>query len=149
MVTLEAVYAGSFEGSYLIDPICRKSVWFTTPEGNANLAAITVHVPYPKTPERNFQLIKDEDYEKFRKFAYLMVENFQPEYEVTARFTGRIDRCKDFKVDKNGLGNGFGQMGRSELQLLLQSVSDVKTKKAEGVLTPRRSVLSDEIPAKR
>jgi hypothetical protein len=149
MVSFRAIYAGSFEGSYLVDPICRKSVWFTLPDGNANVAVIAVHGSYPKTPERNFELIKGEEYDKFRKFAYATLENLQPEYKVTAMFTGRIDRCKDFKVNKDGFGNGFGQMGGSEFQLVLLSISEVKAKKAEGVLRSVPSVLSDQIPAKK
>jgi len=149
MVSVEAVYAGSFEGAYLVDPICRKDVWFTTPEQNASIAAITVRGPYPRTPKSNFELIKDEEYDKFEKFAYATVENLQPQYEVTAIFTGRIDRCNNFKVDKNGFGNGFGQMGQSEFQLVLLSVFDVKVKQAEGILTPEKSVLPDQIPTKR
>jgi hypothetical protein len=47
LVRIRAVYAGSFEGSYVLDPACGKSIWFTTPEGNANVAAVVVHTPYP------------------------------------------------------------------------------------------------------
>jgi hypothetical protein len=140
LVRIRAIYAGSFEGSYLGDPTCGKSVWFTTP-------AIVVHTPYPKVPDATFQLVEDEEYDKFTKLAYATVENFQPEYQVAATFTGRIDRCKDFKLDKKGFGNGFGQMGQSEFQLVLRSVSDVNAEEAKGI-EPTRSAIPDHIPEK-
>jgi hypothetical protein len=145
MVRIRAVYGGSFEGTYLVDSSCKKSVWFTTPEGNPNIAAVVVHSPYPQVPETTFQLVKDREYEKFTNLAYATAENLQPENEVTATFTGRIDHCTHFKLNKKGFGNGFGQMGRSELQLVLQSVSDVDAKEAKGILTPSRSTLPDHI----
>jgi len=148
LVRIRAVYAGSFEGSYIIDPTCGKSVWFTTPEGNANVAASVVQSPYLKAPDTTFQLVKDKEYDKFTKLAYATVANLQPEYEVAATFTGRIDRCKDFKLDKKGFGNGFGQMGQSKFQLVLRSVSDVNAKEAKGIVEPRRSAMPDHIPEK-
>ena len=148
LVRIRAVYAGSFEGSYLADPTCGKSVWFTTPEGNANVAAIVVHSPYPKMPDTTFQLVKDKEYDKFTKLAYARLENLQPEYDVTATFIGRIDRCKDFKLDKKGFGNGFGQMGQSEFQLVLRSVSDVNAEEAKSIVEPTRSAIPDHIPEK-
>ncbi len=148
LVRIRAVYAGSFEGSYLGDHTCGKSVWFTIPEGNANVAAIVVHAPHPKVPDVAFQLFKDKEYYKFTKLAYATVENLQPEYQVTATFTGRIDRCKDFKLDEKGFGNGFGQMGQSEFQLVLRSVSDVNAEEAKGILEPTRSAVPDHIPEK-
>jgi hypothetical protein len=150
LIRIRALYAGSFEGAYLVDPTCQKSVWFTTPEGMAkNTAIIAVQGQPPKTAEPSFELVKDEEYDKFEKLAYATTENLLPEYEVTAMFTGRLDHCKDFKVNKNGFGNGFGQMGQSEFKFVLQSVSESKVKEAEGVLAPTRSTISDHIPAKQ
>jgi hypothetical protein len=149
LVRIRAVYAGTFESSELLDRSCGKSVWFTTSEGNASVAAIVVYSPYPKVPEVPVELVKDKEYEKFTKLAYATVENLQAEYEVTATFTGRIDRCKDFKLSKNGIGNGFGQRGRSEFQLVLRSVSDVNATEAKGILQPTRSALPDHIPEKQ
>jgi len=150
LVRIRAVYVGSFEGSYLEDPTCGKSVWFTTPEGNQNVAAIVVHTPNPVVPDASFRLAKDKEYDKFTKLAYSTVENLKPKYQVTATFTGRIDRCKDFKLDKNGFGSGFGQMGQSEFQLVLRSVSDVNAEDAKGIglLEPTRSAIPDHIPEK-
>jgi hypothetical protein len=148
LVRIKAVYAGSFEGSYLLDPACGKSVWFTTPDESANIAAVLGDSAYPKVPEATFDLVRDKEYEKFTNLAYAAVENFQPEYEVTATFTGRIDRCNDFKVNKKGFGNGFGQMGLSEFQFVLHSLADVNAKKAEGLVEPTRSALPSYIPEK-
>jgi hypothetical protein len=91
---IRAVYAGSFEGSYLVDSKCDKILWFTTPEGNTSVAASLIHSPYPKVAERDFLLVKDKEYEKFTRLAYATVENLQPKYKVTATFTRRIYRCR-------------------------------------------------------
>jgi hypothetical protein len=146
LVRIRAVYAGSFEGSYLLDNKCGKALWFTTPEGNTSVAVSLIHTPYPKVGEANFALVKDKEYEKFERFAYATVENLQPQYRVTAIFTGRIDRCRDFKLGKNGFGNGFGQMGQSEFQFILRSVSDVVVEDAKNGLVLTPSVLSDHLP---
>lgn len=54
MVRIRAVYGGSFEGAYLIDSLCKKSLWFTTPRGKPNVDTVLVHRPYPKVPETTF-----------------------------------------------------------------------------------------------
>jgi len=64
--------------------------------------------------------------------------NLEPQYQVTAIFIGGIDRCKDFKVDKKGFGNGFGQMGQSRFQFVLRSVSDVSPDEAKEMVSLSR-----------
>jgi hypothetical protein len=127
MVRIRAFYAGSFEGSYLIDIKCNKALWFTTPEGKSAFAAILVRGPYPKVAKTDFALVEDKEYEVFTRFAYATVENLEPAYKVTATFTGRLDRSRNFKLGRDG----FGQMGQSEFQLVLQSVTDVEAEEAE------------------
>lgn len=100
LVRIRAVYSGSFEGSYIFEPKCGRDVWFTTP-----IAAVAVSGFYPKVAEPSFSLIDDEEYEKFKRFAYPTAENLQPSYRVTATFTGRIDHRKGFKIEKNAFGN--------------------------------------------
>lgn len=142
MVRVRAVYSGSFEGAYLFDGRCRKAVWFTTPEGNRNVAAVLIHNPYPKIEDVKFALVKDAQYEKFVTYS------LQPEYKVTGTFSGRIDHCKHFRLDPNGFGNGFGQMGQSEFQFIMQSVSNVVAEKARDVLVPELSTKPDRLPEK-
>jgi hypothetical protein len=144
LVRIRAVYAGSFEGSYLFDPKCGKDVWFTTP-----ISAVAVSGLYPKVAEPSFSLIEDKEYQKFKHFAYPTAENLQPSYRVTATFTGRIDQRKGFKIEKNAFGNGFGHLGGSEFQFILRSVSDVAAEEAKGNLEPTQSVLRNQIPEHR
>ena len=70
LVRVRAYFAGSFEGSYLVDDKCGKGIWFTTSDGVRSLAVILVHNPYPDVPEPDFSLVKDKEYEKFTTFAY-------------------------------------------------------------------------------
>ncbi len=147
MVRIRAVYSGSFEGSYLSDIKCfDKSLWFTAPEGIASMAAANLGGrSYPKVAEPDFTLVKDKEYEKFTRFAYATVENLEPAYRVTATFTGRLDRCRDFRLGKNWVGNGFGQMGQSEYQLVLKSVSEIDVEQATGHVETVPSKLPDDI----
>jgi hypothetical protein len=145
LVQITATYGGSFEGSYLSDPACSKSVWFTTPDGVATLAVITIGSSYPQVAKPKFELLRDKDYKEFTAFAYATGENFLPEYTVKATFVGRIDHCKNFKILDSGFGNGFGQMGRSELQFVLRSVSNVSAEEFY-LIAPIRSILPDYLP---
>jgi hypothetical protein len=144
LVQIEATYAGSFEGSYLSDPTCGKSVWFTTPDGVPSLAAIVVSGSSPQVAKPKFDLVRDKEYKKFAAFAYAMGPLLLPEYTVKATFVGRIDRCRHFKINDRGFGNGFGQMGLSEFQFVLRSVSSVSAEEFY-LVAPTRSVLTDHI----
>jgi hypothetical protein len=146
LVRVRAYFAGSFEGSYLVDDKCGKGIWFTTSDGVRSLAVILVHNPYPDVPEPDFSLVKDKEYEKFTTFAYSIGVNMEPEFKVTATFAGRIDRCRGFKLNKSGFGNGFGQMGQSEFQFTLQSVSEVSVEEAKNPFAPVRSELPTHLP---
>jgi hypothetical protein len=148
MVRIRDVYLGSFEGSYLSDIKCHKGMWFTTPDGNPgmNVAVISRRGQDPKVAGANFSLVADQEYAKFTQFAYATVENLEPAYKVTATFKGRLDRGKNFKLGKDGFGNGFGQMGQSEYQLILQSVSEVTVEEAPPFgPEPILSILPDHI----
>jgi hypothetical protein len=143
-VRIRATYAGSWEGEYLLDTKCGKTTWFTTPDGSEDVAAMLVPADHPVPRPVNFALVKDADYEKFKRFAYATVENLQREYTVTATFTGRIDHREGFKRNADGSGNGFGHMGASEFQLVLESVSDVAVERSKTILTPTTSKLPDD-----
>jgi hypothetical protein len=143
VVQIRARYAGSWEGAYLVDDQCQEPIWFTTPDGISSIrsiAVISVSGDQARAPEVTFSLVKDNDYEQFSRFAYA-TENLQPVYDVTATFIGRVDHVRRFQIHANGFGNGFGQMGRSELQFVLKSVTDVDVKKSVQVFGPVQPIV--------
>jgi hypothetical protein len=143
IVRIKATLSGSWEGEYLTDTKCGKSISFTTPEGSPAVAAMTVPADHPAPRPVNFALVKNADYEKFKRYAYATVENLQREYEVTAIFTGRIEHCEAFRRNPDGSGNGFGHMGASEFQFVMESVSDVIAERSKVILTTTPSTLPD------
>jgi hypothetical protein len=70
----------------------------------------------------------------------------EPAYKVTATFTGRLDRCRNFKLGRDWVGNGFGLMGQSEYQFILLSVSDINVRPATFGPETIPSTLPDRLP---
>lgn len=118
---------------------------FTTPAEHKTFALISGST-YPKQQEPTLNVIEDTEYERFNRFASATSMNLEPMFKVTATFVGRLDRRKNFKLGKNGWGNGFGADGASEYQFILHSVSEVDVEQAPPLgPQPIDSTLPDRI----
>ncbi len=154
MVRIKGTVVSGFDQFVLNDDNCGLTVngiWIAYPEGTkakgGPLAMLELEPAHNFTgtiaPEKRTPVVLNRDKE-FKHFDSLLSEMHDPgqgicmgcrEYDVQATLVGRLDAVPSTTLDRNGskivgLG-GFGNMNAYPARLVLESVSDVTSKKAD------------------
>ena len=145
VVRIRAQYFGPFEVSALSDPSCDRPILFEASE-MAKETAIDA-TSYPQAHEAALE--NEKDWNKFYELTSGRMGTLGEDYDVFATFTGRLDHCKNLGIGADGLGNCFGDTGRSEFRLVVWTLSDVTTQEKKNALSPTRSKLPDKLSDNR